>query len=141
MEQIDTMDTIEREINKVIKDPSDVDFERYYFYVEKGTDTSMIAPLADNQFFKFYGMVPEDLIKVAKTPSEVMGDDYTSLALALVHMKFSLRMNDIHDQLRTEITNDYNFAMRKAIVDYILMSYEERERLKIQWVPKPFNLK
>jgi len=101
----------------------------------------MIAPLADNQFSKFYCMVPEDLIKVAKTPSEVMGDDYTSLALALVHMKFSLRMNDIHDQLRTEITNDYNFAMRRAIVDYILMSYEERERLKIQWVPKLFNLK
>lgn len=141
MEQIDTMDTIEREINKLLKDPSDIDFERYYFYVEKGTDSSMIAPLSDNQFSMFYSMVPEDLIKVAKTPNEVMGDDYTSLALVPKHMKFSLRMNDIHEQLRTEITNDHMYAMRKSIVDYILMSYEERERLKIQWVPKPFNLK
>ena len=141
MEQIDTMDTIEREINKVIKDPSEIDAERYYFYVEKGTDASMISPLPDDQFSKFYSMVPEELIKVAKTPNEVMGDDYTSLALVPKHMKFSLRMNDIHEQLRTEINNDHTYAMRKAIVDYILMSYEERERLKIQWVPKPFNLK
>ena len=58
-----------------------------------------------------------------------------------LYMKFSLKMNDIHEQLRAEINNDHAYAMRKSIVDYILMSYEERERLKIQWVPKPFNLK
>ena len=141
MEQLETMDSIEREVNKVLKDPSDIDFERYYFYVEKGTDISMIAPLPNEQFSAFYSMVPEALIKVAKTPNEVLGDDFISLALVPKHMKFSLRMNDIHEQLRSEVVTDYVYAMRKSIVDYVLMSYEERERLKIEWVPKPFNLK
>lgn len=116
MEQLETMESIEREINKVIHDPSEIDFERYNYYIEKGTDISMIAPLPDNQFEMFYRFLPQ---KLKNTPV----------------------MKEILDDLSSDVINDYSFSMRKAIVDYVLMNLEERKRLKIDWVPKPFMLK
>jgi dynein heavy chain len=116
VEQLETMDIIEKEVDKVIKNPSETDLERYYFYIENGTNDQMIAPLPENQFKMFY----------------------KNLSHALVN---SSAMKILNSEISEEIVADYNNSMKKAIVDYILMNLEERERLKIKWVPKNFNLK
>lgn len=116
MEQMETMEAIEREINKVVRNPSEIDLERYYYYIEHGTHMSMIAPLPDNQFDIFYTLVP-------------------------AHLKNSPIMKDLHVDLKDDIVNDYVYSMRKSIVDYVMMNLNERQRLKIEWVPKKFNLK
>lgn len=116
MEQLETMEIIDTEINKVIKDPSEADLERYYFYVENGTNDYMIAPLPDDQFKKFYQYLPQNLLN-------------------------SLAVKQLNDELVDDVKKDYIHSMKKAIVDYILMNFEERERLKIKWVPKNFNLR
>jgi dynein heavy chain len=116
IEQIELMEAIERETNKILKDPSEIDLERYYFYAEKGTDRSMIAPLPEQQFAQFYEMISSEL-----TASPLM--------------------NEIKKQLQEDVTNDYISSMKKSIVDYILMNPEERARLKIEWVPKKFTHK
>lgn len=40
--------------------------------------------------------------------------------------------------LESEIMNDYKESLRSAIVDYILMDSDERERLSIKTVPVEF---
>jgi dynein heavy chain len=116
MEQLETMEAIEREINKVVRNPSEMDLERYYYYIEHGTDMSMIAPLPDNQFDIFYKLVP-------------------------AHLKSPAIMKDLHVDLKEDIEEAYVYSMRKSIVDYVMMNLNERDRLKIEWVPKKFNLK
>ena len=117
-EQIDTMLAIERELNRATSDPSDLDLERYYFYVENGTNLEMIAPLPSDQFHKFYKSVPD----VLKNSSSII-------------------IKELKDSLADEVTNDYVNSMKKSIVDYVLMNFDERKRLKIDAVPKPFKLK
>ncbi|CAF0812221.1 unnamed protein product [Brachionus calyciflorus] len=117
-EQIETMETIEQEIDKTLKDPSEIDMERYYFYIDKSINIEMIAPLPENQFENFYRFVPEYLknsnVQTVKEVSELLSD---------------------------EIVNDYVYSMKKSIVDYVLMNLDERKRLKIDAVPKLFRLK
>jgi dynein heavy chain len=116
VEQIETIEIIDAEINKVIKDPSDADLERYYFYVENGTNDYMIAPLPDDQFSKFYQYLSQNLLNL-------------------------LSIKELNDDLIRDVKKDYAHSMKKAIVDYILMNFEERDRLKIKWVPKNFNFR
>ncbi|OPL20490.1 dynein axonemal heavy chain, partial [Mytilus galloprovincialis] len=40
--------------------------------------------------------------------------------------------------LTEEVQKDYEFSLRKTIVDYILKDPTEKERLHIAWTPKPF---
>jgi dynein heavy chain len=116
IEQIELMDAIDRETNRILKDPSEIDLERYYFYIEKGTDNSMIAPLPKNQFERFCTLISPKLIN-------------------------SNLMTQIKQTLNEEITNEYVYSMKKAIVDYVLMNSDERRRLKIDAVPKKFIFK
>lgn len=114
-EQLESMDAIEKELSKFIKDPNPSDLERYYFYIEKGTELEMISSLPSNQFELFYRFVSP-----------------------------SLRNHSVHDllnELSDEIKSDYVHSMRKSIVDYVLMNNDERKRLKIEFIPKMFNLK
>lgn len=115
-EQLDLMNAIDYEKDKLIGDPSDMDAERYYYYIERGTDLSMIAPLPDNQFKHFHKLLSN---KIKNDP----------------------KLNALIDELHTDIVNDYSYSMRKSIVDYVLMNLDERNRLKIEWTPKTFNLK
>jgi dynein heavy chain len=116
VEQHDIMNAIELEISSFIQDPSETDLKRYKFYIEQGTNNDMVAPLHDNQFDKFYAYI---------------NDRYNS-GQGLRHTK---------ESLRRDITTDYECAMRKTIVDYILLSSDERSRVKIEWIPRPFPLK
>lgn len=118
MEQLRIMDDIDKEINKHIKSPSNQDLERYYYYIEKGTDLRMIASLPKNQFDSFYNLVPAS---------------FRNTSVPLV--------NELMEELNKEVSNEYVNSMKKSIVDYVLMNLEERKRLKIEWIPKKFNLK
>jgi len=115
-EQIETMCVVERAIKKIIQEPSDLDNERYRYYIQNGPDKSMIAPLPENQFEVFYKLIKPEL-------------------------RNHPFMKTFGPSLIEDVTNDYEYSMRKAIVDYVLMNFEERQRVKIEWVPRPFNLK
>lgn len=110
------MEAIENSINKVIKEPSDLDTERYQYYIENGPDSSMITPLSENQFEIFYKLI---------SPT----------------MRNQPFMKEFEPTLIADVTNDYEFSMRKAILDYVLLNFEERRRLNIEWIPRPFVLK
>ena len=113
---MDTMDGIENEISKIIQEPSKTDMERYEFYIQNGIDKAMIAQLPEKQYDLFFSYVSQKL----KT------------------QPYSKR---ILDQLKGDVGVDYDYAMRKAIIDYILLNYEERKRLKIEHVPRAFAMK
>ena len=91
-------------------------YERYYFYVEQGVNAAMIAPLSHNQFEQFG-------------------------KLLATHLKESKHTHALMELLADEIHADYTWSMKKTIVDYVLMSEDERHRLKIKWIPKKFMLK
>lgn len=116
MEQHDIMNAIESEISKFIQQPSETDMRRYNYYIEKGTSTSMVAPLPSNQFEIFYSKLND-------------------------HIKNSPFLKPIRDELRKDIILDHEYAMRKAIVDYVLLNMDERARVKIEWIPRPFPVK
>ncbi|VDQ02889.1 unnamed protein product [Trichobilharzia regenti] len=42
------------------------------------------------------------------------------------------------NELQKQIHEDYEYAVRKSIVDYILLDPEERKRLFIEWLPVPY---
>ena len=119
-EQIEIINRLNNEYAFFAKDqtpPSKEDYERYYYYVEKGTDVSMIAPLPDVEFKKFAHYLP----------TKFKSSD--------------VQAGPLYNSLKDEIQSDYSFSMRKSIVDYVLMNVDERRRLRIQWTPKNFDLK
>ena len=116
MEQHDIMNAIESEISKFIQQPSEIDMRRYNYYIEKGTSTSMVAPLAPNQFEIFYSKLNDEL-------------------------KNSPFLKPVRDELYKDIIINYEYAMRKAIVDYVLLNMDERARVKIEWIPRPSPIK
>lgn len=116
MQQHTIMNAVESEISRLIKEPSEVDLKRYYYYIEKGTDSRMIAPLEDEQFIKFYSHIAEKYIS-------------------------NSQLKNLSKSLNDEIKLSYEYAMRKAIVDYVLLNQEERVRVKIEWIPRSFHFK
>ena len=113
---MDTMDSIEKEISKIVREPSQTDIERYSYYIKEGINKEMIALLPEKQFDVFFSYLS---LKLKSQPSA----------------------KRILNELKDDVSNDYEFSMRKAIIDYILLNYEERQRLKIEYVPRPFALK
>lgn len=113
MEQIESINFTQRILNRYVQDPSEIDLERYDFYIHNGIDKSMIAALPEAQFDVFYGYISEKL-------------------------KMQSCMKEISESIREDVTKDYDYSMRKTILDYILLNKEERKRLKIEWVPRPF---
>ncbi|GAA53212.1 dynein heavy chain axonemal [Clonorchis sinensis] len=91
--------------------PSQRDLERYTYYINKGIPDDMLAP------------PPEQLWKKL--------DEYTPRKLVSA-------WPNLASELRNEIRTDYNYSLRKSIVDYILLDPEERKRLFIQWLPIPY---
>ena len=115
-EQLKTMVAIEESLGKIIKEPSSKDIERYQYYIDNGPDKSMIAPLPGNQFEIFYNLISPRL----------KSKPFTQVLAPI---------------LAKEILNDYEYSMRKAILDYVLLSHDERQRLKIEWIQRPFAQK
>jgi dynein heavy chain len=68
-------------------------------------------------------------------------DQYNRFCSHLIPKLVQPSLKTLHEQLKDEIHTDYDLAIRKAIVDYILLDPHERQRVKIQNVPKPFRLR
>jgi dynein heavy chain len=68
-------------------------------------------------------------------------DQYNKFCSHLISKFLQPSLKSIHDQLKDEIHNDYDLAIRQSIVDYILLDPNERQRVKIQNIPKTFRLR
>lgn len=67
-------------------------------------------------------------------------DQYNKFCLHLIPKLVQPSLKSVHEELKQEIHNDYDLAIRKSIVDYILLDPKERQRVKIQNIPKTFYL-
>lgn len=67
-------------------------------------------------------------------------DQYEKFRAHLASKLLQPSLKSLHEELKTEIHTDYDLALRKAIVDYILLDRTERQRVKIQNTPKSFRL-
>ncbi|XP_061175178.1 dynein axonemal heavy chain 3-like [Saccostrea echinata] len=112
-EQMDIMRAIEDEVIQETGIPSERDEQRYYYYIEKGIKRSMLAPQDPEVMKNVKKLIPERLCT-------------------------SLELKWLNEDLSEEVNNDYEFSLRKAIVDYILKDPKEKERLHIKWTPLPF---
>ncbi|XP_077075428.1 dynein axonemal heavy chain 3 isoform X1 [Siphateles boraxobius] len=96
-------------------DPTERDLERYLYYITEGIYGHMLAPHP-----------PEQITRILKlVPSRFPEDEQ--------------KMQRMQEDLLEEVQRDYEFSLRKSIVDYILLDPAERERLSISAVPRPFT--
>uniref|UniRef100_A0A8C5KDB1 Dynein axonemal heavy chain 3 n=1 Tax=Jaculus jaculus TaxID=51337 RepID=A0A8C5KDB1_JACJA len=112
-QQMDVMLRQEMEIESKEKKPSELDLERYYYYLTNGIRKDMIAPEHDEVMGRIEKLIPKMLL--------------TSPAL-----------EPLQDALRDEKENDYYCSLMKSIVDYILMDPMEKNRLFIESTPRLF---
>jgi dynein heavy chain len=68
-------------------------------------------------------------------------DQYNKFCSHLIPKLLQPSLKSVHEELKTEIHNNYDLAIRKSIVDYILLDPNERQRVKIYNIPKTFRLK
>ncbi|CAF4568450.1 unnamed protein product [Rotaria sp. Silwood1] len=113
-EQLNMLSWLDTEELHHIPEPKKEEIERYWYYISKGVQSRMIAPEPADQYNKF------------------------CLHLSSKFTQPSLKI--LHDELKNEIHTNYDLAVRKAVVDYILLDPHERKRVKIQNVPKIFRL-
>ncbi|XP_051969464.1 dynein axonemal heavy chain 3 [Xyrauchen texanus] len=111
-QQLEMMQLQERE--RVEAEPTERDLERYAYYINEGIFGHMLAPQPPEQIGNFLELVP----------SRFHGDEE--------------KMQMMQEHLLEEVQSDYEFSLRKSIVDYILLDSKERERLSISAVPQPF---
>uniref|UniRef100_A0A8C2VP56 Dynein axonemal heavy chain 3 n=1 Tax=Chinchilla lanigera TaxID=34839 RepID=A0A8C2VP56_CHILA len=112
-QQINVMLQQEMEIESKEKTPSELDLERYYYYLTNGIRKDMIAPEEDGVMVRISKLISNKLLT---SPS------LEPLLVALVD----------------EMENDYYSSLMKSVVDYILMDPMERKRLFIESVPRLF---
>ncbi|XP_053132344.1 dynein axonemal heavy chain 3 isoform X3 [Hemicordylus capensis] len=103
----------EEEINKYELPPTSADLERYCYYIHRGIRKDMLAP-QDKE-------VMESILKHLSS-----------------HFLINPNLEDLLKSLTQEIQNDYHIWLMKDIVDYILKDPEERKRLFIHSLPRPF---
>ncbi|CAH8618645.1 unnamed protein product [Heterobilharzia americana] len=109
--QINQMKALEKERNANRGKPSERDMERYHYYISKGIPDHMLAPLPIGLWERLHKYLPSRLTSV--WPTVVI-------------------------ELQQQIHEDYEYALRKSIVDYILLDPDERKRLFIEWLPVPY---
>ncbi|MEJ1273900.1 hypothetical protein NN561_004775 [Cricetulus griseus] len=112
-QQMDVMLQEEMEIESKEKKPSELDLERYYYYLTNGIRKDMIAPEDEEVMVRIYKLIPKVLLA---TPG----------------------LEPLQVSLRSEKENDYYFSLMKSIVDYILMDPMEKKRLFIESIPRLF---
>ncbi|XP_031243962.1 dynein heavy chain 3, axonemal [Mastomys coucha] len=112
-QQIDVMLQQEMEMESKEQKPSELDLERYYYYLTNGIRKDMIAPEDEDVMVRIYKMIPKVLLT---TPA----------------------LEPLQDSLRSEKENDYYNSLMKSIVDYILMDPMEKKRLFIKSIPRLF---
>ncbi|XP_014782749.1 dynein axonemal heavy chain 3-like [Octopus bimaculoides] len=112
-EQLKIMHDIEIEEKSRYGEPSAQDLQRYYYYIENGIKSAMLAPAPTEWFEKIDQLIPKSLTT-------------------------GIKLSNLKIELLAEVTHNYMFSLRKAIVDYILKDPREKKRLHIAWVPVPF---
>lgn len=112
-QQMDVMLQEEIEIESKEKKPSELDLERYYYYLTNGIRKDMIAPEDEEVMVRIYKLIPKVLLA---TPA----------------------LEPLQVALRSEKERDYYCSLMKSIVDYILMDPMEKKRLFIESIPRLF---
>ncbi|KAK2870454.1 hypothetical protein Q8A67_024846 [Cirrhinus molitorella] len=113
-QQLEIMRREETQSRREQKEPTERDLERYVYYITEGVYGHMLAP-----------QPPEQITAILKLlPSCFQGDER--------------KIQKMREDLLEEVQRDYEFSLRKNIVDYILLDPAERERLSISAVPQPF---
>jgi dynein heavy chain, axonemal len=115
MQQMQLIEIVNSNISRHFSEPSEMDLERYQYYIENGIHKNMIAKLPDNQFSMFCERISNKLRKP----------------------EFKNIMNNLSEDIKI----DYEFAMQKSILDYVLLNENERQRLQIENIPKSFLTK
>ncbi|XP_069036810.1 dynein axonemal heavy chain 3 isoform X1 [Lepisosteus oculatus] len=95
-------------------EPSQRDLERYLYYIHHGVHSHMLAAQDPQQMMRILQLLPSQL----ETNPE---------------------LEHLQARLTEEIRKDYDFSLRKAIVDYILRDPSEKQRLFIASTPCPFS--
>ena len=88
-------------------------FQRYYYYIERGIKREMVAPPETETIKKIKTLIPKEIVEDPK-------------------------YNQSLSTLEEEVRMDFEFSVRKSIVDYVLKDPEEKARLHISWTPKQF---
>ncbi|XP_048576009.1 dynein axonemal heavy chain 3 isoform X2 [Nematostella vectensis] len=95
-------------------EPTRRDLERYQYYITKGIPAHALAP--------------QDPDVMERILTERIHDKLTS----------DSELEPLLNELKSEVAEDYDFSVRKAIVDYVLKDPSEKNRLHIKSTPKPF---
>ncbi|XP_076842922.1 dynein axonemal heavy chain 3 [Brachyhypopomus gauderio] len=109
-QQLDIMRAEEQQERQT--EPTQRDLERYMFYISNGVEEHMVNPQPAQQITNILKLLP----------SHLHGDE----------------MQNMHTELLREVQEDYTFSICKSVVDYILADPDERVRLHIFSVPRPF---
>ncbi|XP_040829844.1 dynein heavy chain 3, axonemal isoform X1 [Ochotona curzoniae] len=112
-QQINVMLEQEMELERKESKPSELDLERYYYYLTNGIRKDMIAPEED-----------EVMVRILKLISN--------------SLQTSPFLEPLLSALVDEKKNDYYESLMKSIVDYILLDPMEKKRLFINSVPRMF---
>ncbi|XP_056119629.1 dynein axonemal heavy chain 3 [Rhinichthys klamathensis goyatoka] len=114
-QQLEIIRHEEKQSERDQMEPTERDLERYLYYITEGIYGHMLAPHP-----------PEQITGILKlVPSRFQEDEQ--------------KMQWMQEDLLEEVQRDYEFSLRKSIVDYILLDPAERERLSISAVPRPFT--
>ncbi|KAL3321293.1 Dynein heavy chain 3, axonemal, partial [Cichlidogyrus casuarinus] len=108
------MKLIEEQLERQETQPTERDIERYMYYIQEGVPKHLLASIDTDFFPKLRTLIRSE-----------------HLAPTIVARQVPV--------LQLEIEEIYNFAMKKSIVDYILMAQTERDRLFIANIPKVFR--
>ncbi|CAF4055950.1 unnamed protein product, partial [Adineta steineri] len=114
-DQLNMLSWLNAEESRNIPEPKKEEVERYWYYITKGVQPRMVAPESPDQYNRFCSHLIPKLLQ----PS----------------------LKSVHDELKQDIHSAYDLAIRKAVVDYILLDPNERQRVKIQNIPKIFRLR
>lgn len=112
-EQFSRMSHQEAWSRQVAGEPSKRDIERYHYYINEGVPLSDLAPMPEGTMAKVHGRLTERLLR---------NPEWAGLRA----------------ELHKEAELDYQYSLRKAIVDYILQDSAEMARLRIAAVPQAF---
>ncbi|XP_078356518.1 dynein axonemal heavy chain 3-like, partial [Oculina patagonica] len=114
-EQLDIIRSFEAVESMDEEGVSKRDLERYEYYISRGVPDHSLAA-QDQEVMKriLQKRIPEKLTR-------------------------NTELDPLITKLKQEVVGDYDFSLRKSIVDYILMDPGERQRLHIKEIQNPLS--
>ena len=90
---------------------------RYFYYIHHGIDEDLVVPAKDQWLDQILTMIPQE-------PPRLMTENF---------------FHDFVDYCVREVNEDYVFSVRKTMVDYVMSSRIERERLMLGDLETPIG--